>query len=38
MNDENGNIKPEYTIDGLHLSSLGYEKLKEILEKNICSN
>ena len=38
MNDENGKLKPEYTIDGLHLSSLGYEKLKEILEKNICSN
>lgn len=38
MNDKDGNLKAEYTIDGLHLSSLGYEKLKEILEKNICKN
>ena len=38
MNDENGNLKESYTVDGLHLSKLGYEKLKEILEKNICKN
>lgn len=36
MNDENGNLKESYTVDGLHLSEAGYEKLKEILEKNIC--
>ena len=38
MNDENGNLKESYTVDGLHLSEAGYEKLKEILEKNICKN
>ncbi len=38
MNDENGNLKEKYTIDGLHLSEAGYGKLKEILEENICKN
>ena len=38
MNDENGNLKESYTDDGLHLSKSGYEKLKEILEKNICKS
>ena len=38
MNDENGNLNESFTIDGLHLSKKGYEKLKEILEKNICKN
>ena len=38
MNDANGNLKEIFTPDGLHLSEAGYEKLKEILEENICKN
>lgn len=33
MDDEFGNLAQEFTIDGLHLSDAGYEKLHEIIEK-----
>ncbi|EAA24629.1 Acylneuraminate cytidylyltransferase [Fusobacterium vincentii ATCC 49256] len=33
--DDFGNLKLEYTYDGLHFSEKGYQKLKEILEKEI---
>ena len=33
--DGNGLLKIEYTVDGLHLSSEGYEKVTEVLRKYI---
>ena len=33
--DDNGLLKIEYTVDGLHLSSEGYEKVTEVLRKYI---
>ncbi len=33
--DDFGNLKLEYTYDGLHFTEKGYRKLKEILEKEI---
>lgn len=30
--DKHGNLRSEYTIDGLHLSPLGYQKLSEKLQ------
>ncbi len=33
LDDEFGNLRVEYTIDGLHISKDGYKKLKEILVK-----
>lgn len=35
LDDEFGNLKAEYTIDGLHLSKEGYEVLKNIIEKEV---
>ena len=35
MDDEFGNLESGYTVDGLHFSEKGYEKLKEIVAKNI---
>lgn len=35
LDDEFGNLKAEYTIDGLHLSEKGYEVLKNIVEKEV---
>lgn len=35
MDDKYGNLKQDYTIDGLHLSGYGYEKFKSIIEKAI---
>lgn len=35
MDDEFGSLKADYTVDGLHFSEKGYEKLKEIIEKSI---
>lgn len=32
LKDEKGNLKKEYTIEGLHLSLSGYAKITEILE------
>ncbi len=32
LKDENGNLKIEYTTEGLHLSALGYTKVVEILK------
>lgn len=32
LKDENGNLKKEYTIEGLHISILGYSKITEILK------
>ncbi len=33
--DEKGKIKPKYTTDGLHLSEIGYTKLKKLIKKYI---
>lgn len=33
--DDNGLLKIEYTVDGLHLSSEGYEKVTEVLREYI---
>lgn len=35
LDDEFGNLKAEYTIDGLHLSKKGYEVLKNVIEKEV---
>lgn len=35
MTDEFGNLRLEYTYDGLHFNKEGYKKLKAILEKEI---
>lgn len=35
MNDEYGNLKKEYTSDGLHLSEVGYAKFGKIIENAI---
>ncbi len=35
LDDVFGNLKQEYTIDGLHLSTKGYEKLNEIISKEV---
>ena len=35
MNDPYGNLNFDYTIDGIHLSSLGYQKLKQVVEEGI---
>lgn len=35
MNDPYGNLNFDYTIDGIHLSSIGYQKLKQIVEEGI---
>ena len=35
LTDDFGNLKLEYTYDGLHFTERGYQKLKEILEKEI---
>lgn len=35
MNDSFGNLKDEYTIDGLHLSEQGYEILRKIIEREV---
>ena len=35
--DDNGLLKIEYTVDGLHLSSEGYEKVTEVLRKYITN-
>ena len=29
--DEDGLLKLEYTVDGLHISDVGYEKITDIL-------
>ncbi len=33
LKDENNNLKPEYTREGLHISPFGYEKIIEIFKK-----
>lgn len=38
MNDPYGNLNFDYTIDGIHLSLLGYQKLKQIVEEGIKIN
>lgn len=35
MDDKYGNLKQDYTIDGLHLSRYGYKKFKSIIEAAI---
>ena len=35
LQDNDGNLKEEYTKDGLHLSDEGYEKITEVLKKYI---
>lgn len=35
LDDEFGNLKSEYTIDGLHLSEKGYSALKNIIEQEV---
>lgn len=35
LDDEFGDLKPEYTKDGLHFSEQGYDKLKQIVESKI---
>ena len=35
MTDKFGNLDAKYTVDGLHFSDKGYEKLEEILTKEI---
>lgn len=35
LNDEFGDLKSDYTIDGLHFSPVGYEKLQQIVENAI---
>ncbi len=35
MNDPYVNLNFDYTIDGIHLSSLGYQKLKQVVEEGI---
>lgn len=35
LNDEFGDLKSDYTIDGLHFSVLGYERLQQIVENAI---
>jgi len=35
LKDEKGNLKKEYTIEGLHISLIGYEKITEILKPYI---
>lgn len=35
LNDEFGDLKSDYTIDGLHFSSAGYERLQQIVENAI---
>ena len=36
--DENGNLKSEYTLDGLHLSTEGYSKVSDVLKNYIEEN
>ena len=36
--DSSGNLKSEYSNDGLHLNGRGYQKWKEILVKYILTN
>lgn len=38
LDDEFGNLRIEFTKDGLHFSELGYEKLKQILEFHLEVN
>lgn len=38
LSDENGNLKPEYTYDGLHLNSDGYSKVSNEIKKCIEEN
>lgn len=35
LNDEFGDLKSDFTIDGLHFSPAGYEKLQQIVEKAV---
>lgn len=35
LDDELGNLKAEYTVDGLHLSKKGYEIFKRIIEQEV---
>lgn len=35
LKDDNGNLKKEYTVDGLHLSKAGYNVITDILKENI---
>ena len=35
LDDEFGNLKTEYTLDGLHLTEEGYRVLQDIVEKEI---
>lgn len=37
LDDEFGNLKAEYTKDGLHLSEEGYEMLQKIVEREVVS-
>uniref|UniRef100_UPI0025F78691 GDSL-type esterase/lipase family protein n=1 Tax=uncultured Faecalicoccus sp. TaxID=1971760 RepID=UPI0025F78691 len=32
LKDDQGNLKAEYTVDGLHLSDAGYQVVQEIIE------
>ena len=32
LKDDQGNLKVEYTVDGLHLSDAGYQVVQEIIE------
>lgn len=36
LDDEFGNLKAEYTTDGLHLSKKGYEIFKNIIEEEVA--
>lgn len=35
FSDENGKLSKEFSIDGLHINGLGYQKWKEIIEKYV---
>ena len=35
LKDDDGNLKLDYTVEGLHLSEVGYQKITEILRKYI---
>lgn len=35
LKDKEGNLDPNYSIDGVHLNALGYEKIKPVLKENV---
>lgn len=37
LNDDWGNLKSDYTYDGLHLNEKGYKILKQIIEDKLSN-